>query len=93
MVYFSFSIYIQSFPSGSNKVRSTSGFALFAYQVPNASEVVHLLPMNGTGPDENAKVTSSATKLGDASSATTAISINSYNPGNVMILNIFFDVS
>ena len=72
MVYFSFSIYIQSFPSGSNKVRSTSGFALFAYQVPNASEVVHLLPMNGTGPDENAKVTSSATKLGDASSATTA---------------------
>jgi hypothetical protein len=66
-----FIFYSQSFPSGSNKVRSTSGFALFAYQVPNASEVVHLLPVNGTGPDENAKVTSNSTKLGD-SSATTA---------------------
>jgi hypothetical protein len=38
---------IQSFPGVSNKVRPTSGFALFAYQVLNSSEVIHLLPTNG----------------------------------------------
>lgn len=65
---------LQSFPSGNSKVRSASGFALFAYQVPNASEVVHLLPVNGTGSDENAKTTTSNVNklLGDASSTTTA---------------------
>ncbi|XP_046459200.1 ubiquitin carboxyl-terminal hydrolase 32-like isoform X2 [Daphnia pulex] len=38
---------IKSFPGVSNKVRPTSGFALFAYQVLNSSEVIHLLPTNG----------------------------------------------
>lgn len=37
---------LQGFPAGGNKVRPTSGLALFAYQVLNANEVVHLLPVD-----------------------------------------------
>lgn len=63
----------QSFPGASNKVRPTSGFALFAYQVLNSAEVIHLLPANGgngvvIGEETAAKNTPYSSKLGDHSS-------------------------
>ena len=64
--------FIQSFPGVSNKVRPTSGFALFAYQVLSSSEVIQLLPTNGgniglVDGEESVKDVSPNSKLADHS--------------------------
>lgn len=48
---------------GNNKVRPTTGLALFAYQVLNAAEVVHLLPVERLANETLSEDTNNRTAL------------------------------
>jgi hypothetical protein len=85
---FIFFLNVQSFPGVCNKVRPTSGFALFAYQVLNSSEVIHFLPINGgnnclaEGEESAKEVSPNHNKLADHSNSQAAKVFHMKGGGN-----------